>query len=149
MLTVLQFRIYRCYGRGRYAYQIISLLYADVAWAPQGGTWDREASYFVRALCDHFGGKAQHSQEMATDTNESQHDGRAEAANRQEILPPKIPVEDEWALKCITVHGMQSLMEALDDDASSFVTVKEVNEFIRRKPNGWRCASGASAALCC
>lgn len=109
--------------------------------APQGREWDREATYFVRALRDHFANKKQHSHRKATNPSDSQHDRRAETADREEMITASIPPEspeDEWALKCITVHGMQSLMEALDDDGSSFVTVNEVNEFISGKPNEWR-----------
>ena len=51
---------------------------------------------------------------------------------------PEIPVEDMWALNHITVDKVQPLMEALDDDGSSFVTVGKVNAFIGRRPEGWR-----------
>ena len=51
---------------------------------------------------------------------------------------PEIPVEDMWALEYITVNKIQPLMEALDDDGSSFVTVDEVNEFTSGRPEKWR-----------
>ena len=74
------------------------------------------------------------------DPSESQPNRRAETVDRVGTITalPEIPVEGMWALKHITVNGIQSLMEALDDDGSSFVTVDEVNEFTSIRPEGWR-----------
>lgn len=46
--------------------------------------------------------------------------------------------EDLWALEYITIHRVQPLMEALDADGSSFVTVDELNAFSTSRPEGWR-----------
>ena len=51
---------------------------------------------------------------------------------------PHAPREDEWALQYITVLRVQPLIEALDDDVSSFVTVAEVNAFTAARPQTWR-----------
>lgn len=48
--------------------------------------------------------------------------------------------EDEWALQYITISRIQPLLEAFDDDASSLVSVSEVNAFTKARPNGWRYA---------
>jgi len=103
--------------------------------------WKRsvKATHLVIALHDHFVWKAQYSRRKATNPSESQPDGQAETANdvgTTTLL--ETPVEDTWALEYITVNRIQSLMEALDDDGSSFVTVDEVNEFTSSRPKGWR-----------
>ena len=46
--------------------------------------------------------------------------------------------KDEWALQLITLHRLQSIMEAIDFDASSVVTIEEVNMFTDAKPQDWR-----------
>jgi hypothetical protein len=48
---------------------------------------------------------------------------------------------DSWAVEYISIGRARTIMEAFDDDASGFVTVKEVNGFTQSKsrPTGWRC----------
>ena len=45
---------------------------------------------------------------------------------------------DRWALSCISILKIQPLVEALDDDASTFVTVAEANDFTASRPPDWR-----------
>ena len=45
---------------------------------------------------------------------------------------------DQWALQYIGVNYVRSILEAFDDDASGFVTVKEANNFTRSRPLDWR-----------
>jgi hypothetical protein len=44
---------------------------------------------------------------------------------------------DRWTLEFISIYRIQPLIEALDDDVSSFVTVAEVNAFTAARPEGW------------
>lgn len=93
----------------------------------------------VVALHDHFALKAaQASRGMATPPSEYE----SQPANDPTAITagtfPDTPVEDLWALKYISVNRVQVLMEALDDDDSSFVTVNEINNFTSRRPEEWR-----------
>jgi hypothetical protein len=45
--------------------------------------------------------------------------------------------KDEWALEYINIYRIQPLIEALDDDVSSFVTIAEVNAFTAARPENW------------
>lgn len=47
-------------------------------------------------------------------------------------------IDDGWSLKYISVLRMQPLLEVLDRDASSWVTVSEVNMFTTARPLNWR-----------
>lgn len=49
-----------------------------------------------------------------------------------------VPPEDRWTLEHITLLRIQPLLEAFDDDASTFVTVTEVNTFTQARPRDWR-----------
>ena len=51
-----------------------------------------------------------------------------------------VRAEDEWALEYITISHVQPLLEAFDDDASTLVSVTEVNAFANARPNDWRYA---------
>ncbi|KAF8503111.1 hypothetical protein BU17DRAFT_71814 [Hysterangium stoloniferum] len=57
----------------------------------------------------------------------------ASVANKSTTIRP----EDEWALGYINVFRVQPLMETLDRDASSFVTVVEANAFTADRPPQW------------
>ena len=50
--------------------------------------------------------------------------------------------EDRWTLDYITIMRIQPLLEAFDDDASSFVTVSEVNAFTQARPRDWKYVFG-------
>ena len=56
-----------------------------------------------------------------------------------EVTNRGIRAEDEWALEYITISRIQPLLEAFDDDASSLVSVSEVNAFSTARPKDWRC----------
>ena len=51
---------------------------------------------------------------------------------------PSMPPEDQWTLEYISAHRVKPLIEAVDDDCSSFASVAEVNAFTARRPAGWR-----------
>ena len=106
----------------------------------QGWKGSVKATHFVIALHDYFTAKA--SRKMIT-TDTSSADAAAEAPaetvnNTDTELLPDTAVEDSWALEHINVRLIQPLVEAIDDDGSSFVTVNEVNDFTSCRPKGWR-----------
>jgi len=45
--------------------------------------------------------------------------------------------EDVWALAYINVSRVQQILEAIDDDGTGFISVKEVNDFTESRPSGW------------
>lgn len=51
---------------------------------------------------------------------------------------PHTHVKDRWALEYIGVHLVRPLIEIIDDDLSSFVTITEVNAFTAARPAEWR-----------
>lgn len=59
-----------------------------------------------------------------------------EVAKVTHIVACQAP-EDEWALEYITMSRIQPLLEAFDDDASSLVSIAEVNAFTRSRPQDW------------
>jgi hypothetical protein len=47
-------------------------------------------------------------------------------------------MDDMWTLQYLTVIQAQPLLEALDDDFSSYVTIAEINSFTSSRPENWR-----------
>jgi len=85
---------------------------AHAQWT-QGWRGSVKARHFVLALKDHYA-------EIATGGN----DGAASS--------------DKWALRYINVKYVRNIMEAFDEDASGFVTIKEANNFTGSRPLDWR-----------
>ena len=56
--------------------------------------------------------------------------------------------DDLWAIKYLDLQYAQAISEAVDEDASGFVTVTEMNNFMRNKPKDWRCDSCLSCYVC-
>ena len=46
--------------------------------------------------------------------------------------------DDIWTLQYIDLMHLQLIVEALDTDASGFVTIQEVNQFTTSRPKEWR-----------
>ena len=110
----------------------------------QGWKGSVKATHFVIALHDYFTVKASRKM-IAADTNsavarpETPAETPVETVNNIDTnLLPDTAVEDSWALEYITVRLIQPLVEAIDDDGSSFVTVSELNDFTSSRPKGWR-----------
>ena len=104
-----------------------------------------KATHLVLALYDHLKLKSVHK--IAPSLGESQPGESAKDSNNVATIAasalPETSVEDMWALEYITMDKIQPLIEALDDDGSSFVRVNEVNEFTSSRPDGWRQVSGS------
>lgn len=106
-----------------------------------------KAKHLVMALRDHFS-EGSHAALAAirviTRQSKERGDPAAAAEAMEEIkdiasrTDPHTAPEDEWALQYITVLRVQPLIEALDDDVSSFVTVAEANAFTAARPQKWR-----------
>lgn len=78
-----------------------------------------KARYFVLALRDYFYDKDKAvRQSIAQDLNQ--------------------PSLDKWAFQYIDVPYLQPILEAIDDDASGFIRISEVNYFTTARPEGWR-----------
>ena len=95
------------------------------------------------AVQDHFSSKSSAAlyeiQTIAKSPNPaSAAQNLKDIASITEQAIPATPAEDLWALQYITVRRAQPLLEALDDDGSSFITVNEVNTFTNSRPEGWR-----------
>lgn len=51
------------------------------------------------------------------------------------------PDPDSWALKYVDIMRLQAISEAIDDDASGFITIGEMNRFTGSRPIDWRLVS--------
>ncbi|KAJ6530320.1 hypothetical protein B0H19DRAFT_482579 [Mycena capillaripes] len=50
--------------------------------------------------------------------------------------PGAKPEDDRWALAYINVARLQPILEAVDDDGTGFVSIKEANDFAMSRPEG-------------
>ncbi|KAL0568234.1 hypothetical protein V5O48_013761 [Marasmius crinis-equi] len=109
-------------------------------WREMGWKGSVKAVYLVMALHDHFSAKLRDApaEKCIKDNSEPSQPSAEEGAStkRPEQLPPT-PAEDRWALKYISIDRVQPLIEALDEDGSSYITISEVNTFTSSRPEGW------------
>lgn len=64
-----------------------------------------------------------------------------EAQNQQ--VADRNTLEDHWALEHLMPRQLQCIIDAIDCDASGFITVSEANTFTRALPEAWRYVSMA------
>ena len=105
----------------------------------QGWKGSVKATHFVIALHDYFTAKASRKTIAST----SSADAPAETVNKTDAdvdatISPDTSAEDSWALEHINIRLIQPLIEAIDEDGSSFITVSELNEFTSSRPKTWR-----------
>lgn len=57
-----------------------------------------------------------------------------------QLPTPSIAENDDksWLLKYIDVAHVRPIVEAMDEDGSGFISVKEANKFALSRPAGWR-----------
>ncbi|KIJ47404.1 hypothetical protein M422DRAFT_248793 [Sphaerobolus stellatus SS14] len=87
-----------------------------------------KARNFVLALRDYFTGQIYETALRSGNASVS------EAAQQDKIDNRS---QDYWALKYLNIENLQSVMEALDDDGSGFISVKEANSFVKDCPEDW------------
>lgn len=76
-----------------------------------------KARHFILALRDYF------------------HDQEDKSRKEQQTQTPST---DRWAFQYIDIPYLQPILEAIDDDASGFIRISEVNAFTASRPPGWR-----------
>ncbi|EKM75603.1 hypothetical protein AGABI1DRAFT_64395 [Agaricus bisporus var. burnettii JB137-S8] len=54
-----------------------------------------------------------------------------------QLPSPRRKADDGWALEYINAAYVQSILEAVDDDGTGFISIKEVNTFVEERPAGW------------
>ncbi|KAF5347531.1 hypothetical protein D9758_014525 [Tetrapyrgos nigripes] len=113
-------------------------------WKEMGWKGSVKAKHLAMALRDHFAEGSDAAALAAihdiTTTTKSDSDSAAQTVEKiAEIArsAESSSMEDKWTMQFITVGRLQPIMEALDDDASSLVTVAEVNAFTAARPFNW------------
>ncbi|KAF9546118.1 hypothetical protein CPC08DRAFT_675601 [Agrocybe pediades] len=55
----------------------------------------------------------------------------------QEVVQDQPQSDDKWALAYINATYTQPILEAVDDDGTGMISIKEVNMFVTSRPDGW------------
>ncbi|EIN09354.1 hypothetical protein PUNSTDRAFT_134506 [Punctularia strigosozonata HHB-11173 SS5] len=117
-------------------------------WHDEGWKGSAKAKHLVMALRNHFNDRyhtmistEQRALEKIRDiVDSSSPSTAAQKLSKVSDIAYKIePLnrDDLWALRYMTITRVQPLLETLDDDASSFVTISEANAFTDGKPPEW------------
>lgn len=49
-----------------------------------------------------------------------------------------IDSSDEWIVPRLRVDSLRCVLDAIDIDTSGFITVREIDMFMQKRPDGWR-----------
>ncbi|KAJ7354079.1 hypothetical protein DFH08DRAFT_984329 [Mycena albidolilacea] len=84
----------------------------------------------------------------------SQIPGQEDDADEPDDETAQSSPNDRWALAYLGVAYLQQIAEAIDDDGAGYLSIKEVNQFAQRRPNGWSllhwvafCAAGGQNSV--
>ncbi|KAF9444494.1 hypothetical protein P691DRAFT_634710, partial [Macrolepiota fuliginosa MF-IS2] len=109
-------------------------LWKDMAW-----TGSVKARTFVLNLHDYYAD--QHSRASGPRTvNKGSFSSSVislPSARVNSIPSTSRKTDDRWALSYISATYVQSILEAVDDDGTGFISTREVNTFVEERPNGW------------
>ena len=108
------------YGRYRVSFRLLQLNRLPL----QGWRGNVKARHFVLALRDYY------MEELASEPT------AIFSPSGLTITDSQNP--DAWTMKYIDIVRLQPILEAIDDDASGFITIWEVNRFTSSRPRGWR-----------
>ncbi|KAG6905577.1 hypothetical protein DXG01_001869 [Tephrocybe rancida] len=98
-------------------------------WREMGWKSTVKSRHFVLALRDHYLNLFLKQSNL----------GREGVDSDQRPLPDHISPNsnDMWAAAYFNVSYLQAISEAIDDDGSSFINVREVNDFTTSRPRDW------------
>ncbi|KAJ7844819.1 hypothetical protein B0H13DRAFT_2410877, partial [Mycena leptocephala] len=102
-----------------------------VLWEQQGWKASVEVRNFVLGLNDYYADKF----DTAENAGMRGSSGPPSPTTTEHDLPTT--QDDHWTLAYINPAHMQPISEAVDDDASGFVSSKEANMFASRRPENW------------
>ncbi|TFK64971.1 hypothetical protein BDN72DRAFT_846149 [Pluteus cervinus] len=121
-------------------------------WKDMGWKGSVKARHFVLALHDYYTDRLNSTNHSTSESHSdgtpttplppasphpnTQRNSGGSGSNRKSSAPKK-KVDDRWALAYINAAYVQPILEAVDDDGTGFVSVKEVNTFVASRPEGW------------
>ncbi|KAJ7429390.1 hypothetical protein B0H11DRAFT_2409490 [Mycena galericulata] len=116
-------------------------------WKDQGWKGSVKARYFVLALNDYYTDKFSTIDVAFAESRAGSVAGSAPSSPLMSPTSPAFsepglaaderPRDDRWALAYINVSHLQPILEAVDDDGTGFVSIKEANDFAVSRPAGW------------
>ncbi|KAG6908712.1 hypothetical protein DXG01_003645, partial [Tephrocybe rancida] len=119
------------------AHDRITDLDLQTIWKDMGWKGSVKARHFVLALHDYYSDQlsSADSPQMSHTSSLPSPDtpkGRSSFMNIS-----KKQQDDRWALAYINAAYVQPILEAVDDDGTGFISIKEVNTFVAERPENW------------
>ncbi|TFK67035.1 hypothetical protein BDN72DRAFT_915436, partial [Pluteus cervinus] len=96
-------------------------------WKEMGWKGSVKARHLVLALYDYFSDMTRSGQTSSNRLDFKESDGTSSTP----------VIDDQWALAYVNVTYVQPIMEAIDDNGTGFVSIKELNNFATSAPLSW------------
>ncbi|KAG6906091.1 hypothetical protein DXG01_015973, partial [Tephrocybe rancida] len=106
-------------------------------WKDMGWKGSVKARHFVLALHDYYSDQlssadapqVSHTSSLPSPDTPKGRTGLKNASKKYQ--------DDRWALAYINAAYVQPILEAVDDDGTGFISIKEVNTFVAERPKNW------------
>ncbi|KAF5346696.1 hypothetical protein D9756_010366 [Leucocoprinus leucothites] len=138
-MTESEIRTYKISGEKWYVYYHVK--YSPSKRLSQGWKGSVKARHFVLALRDYFTDQFSVNTPRPNDLiiQIPMPETAINADNHLMRFTASKPIlhQDLWALQYINVSHLNAILEAIDDDGTGFISIKEVNTFSNERPNGW------------
>ncbi|KAJ3833971.1 hypothetical protein F5878DRAFT_645514 [Lentinula raphanica] len=92
-----------------------------------------KARHFVLALQEFYQDSSANPRFLMSSTSPTSSHSEIDKENKA----VHVPEVDQWAINYLDISHVQSILEAIDDDGTGFITIKEVNKFALSRPKGW------------
>ncbi|KAJ3553538.1 hypothetical protein NP233_g12621 [Leucocoprinus birnbaumii] len=113
-------------------------------WQLMGWPGSVEAIRFAHALRDYFTGQfIVRSSELLSNTESEGPNLPATPSTLQEEFPSSSSIttphleNGRWEITYLHVASLQTILEAIDDDGTGFISIKEANTFVAERPEDW------------
>ncbi|KAG6908278.1 hypothetical protein DXG01_005484 [Tephrocybe rancida] len=112
-----------------------------------------KSRHFVLALRDHYLELFAKKSNFGRDAAQSEqppfpHQISSDGGTTHNLTPEATPSSNDiWTAAYFNVSYIQAISEAIDDDGSGFITVREVNDFTTSRPPKWRTWPGWQSSI--
>ncbi|TFK65241.1 hypothetical protein BDN72DRAFT_207076 [Pluteus cervinus] len=106
-------------------------------WKEMGWKGSVKARHFVLALHDYYSDRSSRTGLESNVFPDTPVVASPPGSPTAQIALPAPSVDDKWTLAYVNVSHVQPIVEAVDDDGTGFVSIKEVNTFVTSRPPNW------------
>ncbi|KZS96878.1 hypothetical protein SISNIDRAFT_482656 [Sistotremastrum niveocremeum HHB9708] len=100
------------------------------------GPWTQINDPIIQEVWELAGWRSHYADRTAPIASHQNTDSKT-ASQSQSASSSEVSESDRWCLEFLKTEYMSALAQAIDLDGSGFIRIKEINDFVDHKPDGW------------